>query len=178
MRIKHGANMEEKFLYKLLLTGHAQHSTCKLFRIVRKISQNLHQTLSPSEQKNCANGVTELHFKNGQNDDLETALYSRIRHSRNEIININGPMIKEQTHPLQNSMHARASFVCISTVLRISDIWLCEIEKRWILRTFRSPGEEGDRDNDAIDRNLPAFREKIAFYESKNVFNAEESGLL
>lgn len=49
--------------------------------------------------------------------------------------------------------------------------------KRWGLRVFRKHGESGDYDDKAMAINLSSMRKKIADFDAKDVFNADEFSL-
>lgn len=62
--------------------------------------------------------------------------------------------------------------------LKFSDNWLQSFKKRRGLKTFRTNGEDGDCEYEDIQRDQPGIRDKVENFESRDVFNAEEFGLL
>ena len=61
--------------------------------------------------------------------------------------------------------------------ITFSDGWLCRFKARWGLRTFKSYGESGDANNDAVQIALPGLRQRLANFSEKDIFNADECGV-
>lgn len=58
-----------------------------------------------------------------------------------------------------------------------SDGWLEKFQQRHNLRCYKSHGERGSADNEAINRSLPELRELVSGYRLSDVFNMDETGL-
>lgn len=108
---------------------------------------------------------------------MEKALFEWVCHQHASRININGDIIRQKAAKLQALANEKIP-VEEQTNLIFSDGWLDKFKRRWGLRVFRSHGEAGDADVEAMERELSKSMEIIADYSPNNVFNADECGLL
>lgn len=114
--------------------------------------------------------------KKGRNHVLETQLFHWIVDQQNNRRNINGPLLRTQARKLQDMANERLPAEQRFS-MTFSDGWLSNFNRRWGLRVFRSYGEGGDADLEAVRNELPLIKEKVRQYQPKDIFNCDESGL-
>lgn len=114
--------------------------------------------------------------KKGLNHAVEKSLFEWVCSKQSSRININGNIIRAKAAHLQALTNDRLP-ESERKVLTFSEGWLDNFKKRWGLRVFRSHGESGDADNDALEERMPKLREILASYACEDIFNADECGL-
>lgn len=114
--------------------------------------------------------------KPGKNQALEQALFEWICEQQTRRININGEMVRQKAFKIQQLANEKIPAEHRIS-LQFSEGWLDKFKHRWNLRVFKSHGESGDADADAVAREMPRLRGIVAEYAKKDVFNADECGL-
>lgn len=64
------------------------------------------------------------------------------------------------------------------TFLEKSKGWFEKFKKRWNPKSCKSHGESSDADNAAISAELPGLQQKLKNYDSRDIWNADEFGLV
>ena len=104
---------------------------------------------------------------------MEAALFEWICNQQASRININGEIICAKAQRLQKLTNEKMPPEA-RKVLNFSGGWLCNFKDRWGFRVFKSHGESGDADVEAIAWDLPKSNEILKDYSPNNIFNADE----
>lgn len=114
--------------------------------------------------------------RSGASPRLEHALFTWVCNQYSLRRMISGPMIIEKARRLQEQRNAELPDEPKLT-LNFSAGWLVNFKRRWNLRSFKTHGEGGDADMNAVEQALPDLMSKIRQFDPQNVFNADECGL-
>lgn len=108
--------------------------------------------------------------------DIENAVIEWVWRMSNLNVFIFDDVIIEKARRIQTRLNEQL-LIEKRTNLRFSKAWLFLFKQRNDFKMYRSHGESGDADEEAIREEVPLLHKMLSAFEAKDIFNADEFGL-